>query len=115
MPDQRQGDTGLEREAREAAERLLSRHGWQLVGADTLAGQATEYTRAGVAADVGRAAMYAYSHALHRACSGAEGEQRRNLAYHELHRYLYDLAFWRYRDVAEEVAQDGIARVFVTR
>jgi RNA polymerase sigma factor (sigma-70 family) len=112
MTEQRQKDAWLEREAREAAERLLARHEWRLLDGDTLARQAVEHVRAGIAADAGRAAMYAYSHALYHACSGGEGPQRRNLGFTELHRYLYDLAYWRYRDIADDATQEGIERVF---
>src|SRR5689334_20295067 len=86
----------LEQLCRKAADLLLARREWRLLDRNELARRALEYLRQGIASDAQRAATYAYCHALHAACSGAEGVERQNLAYKELFRYLYDSALYRY-------------------
>jgi RNA polymerase sigma factor (sigma-70 family) len=56
--------------------------------------------------------ILAYSHALHRACSGRDGAEPQNAGYGELFRYLYEVAHWRYPDVGEEAAQSALVHVF---
>jgi DNA-directed RNA polymerase specialized sigma24 family protein len=103
----------LLRECEEAVDRLLSQRSWQLLGRDEWARRVLELLLAGRAATPQRAAVYVYSLALHAACSGAEGRQRQNLGYDELFRYLYDGARRRYPELAEDVTQQAIERVFM--
>jgi len=103
-----------ERMCAQAADALVARHGWQLLDRAEFARRALEHLRSGVAADARRAATYAYSLALHAACSGSEGRERQNHAYAELFRYLYDSALHRYPGIHEEVAQRALAQVFAS-
>lgn len=102
----------LDRQCQEASDRMIARHGWQLLDPVELARQARAHLRAGAAVDATRAVIYTYSHALHTACSGAEGRQRQNIAYSELFRYLYGCARRHYPDMYEEAAQDAIERIY---
>lgn len=97
---------------RAAVDHLIARYGWLLLNRDEFARRTLEHIRAGIAADPVRAAIYTYSHALHMACSGAEGDERQELSYTELSRYLYDSARRRYSDVAEDAAQSALERTF---
>jgi RNA polymerase sigma factor (sigma-70 family) len=93
-------------------DRLAASWGWQLLVREAWARQALELVQAGAAADPSRAAMLAYSRALHSACSGSEGRQRQNQAYGELFHYLYDGARRRYPEIAEDATQRASERVF---
>jgi RNA polymerase sigma factor (sigma-70 family) len=102
----------LERQCRVAINGLLARHRWELLPREELVRRAAEHLRVGTAAGPERAAMYAYSQALHTACSGAEGTQRQNQGYDELFRYLHDIARWRYPDIHDDAAQQALERTF---
>jgi RNA polymerase sigma factor (sigma-70 family) len=102
----------MERMCAEAADRLLTRHRWQLLERAELARRALEQLRHGAAGDAQRAATHAYSLALHAACSGGEGIERQNRAYAELFRYLYDIALQRYHSAHEEIAQRALADTY---
>lgn len=99
---------------RAAAALLLERHQWRLLDPETLAARAAEQMQLGVALNPERAVVGAYCLALHAACSGREGQQRQNLAYDELGRYLYAHARAHYPDVYAEAAQIALERVYET-
>src|SRR3954451_25074533 len=84
------------RECQQAVDRLLVERAWRLLGREEWARRALDQLLAGLNSNPRRAAIYAYSQAMHAACSGAEGAQRQNLAYDELFRYLFDGARRRY-------------------
>lgn len=96
----------------QSAAALLSGHGSRLLAPDRLAAAALAHLRSGVATDPWRAAMHAYSHALHTACSGTEGRERQELGYTELFHYLASAAQHRYRDVAEDASQQALERTY---
>jgi len=104
--------SALEQQCGQAAGVLLERHEWRLLDRDELARRALDHLRDGIAHDARRAATFAYSQALHMACSGAEGLERQNRAYDELHRYLHESALHRYPDMDEEVSQRAVASIF---
>jgi RNA polymerase sigma factor (sigma-70 family) len=106
--------TALEQQCLDAVNALLGRYQWDLLPRDELARRAAEHLRAGAGTGPHRAVIYAYSHALYAACSGAEGLQRQNQGYHELFRYLHDIARWRYPDVHDDAAQQAIETTFKT-
>lgn len=103
----------LAEQCREAVRGLLARYGWRLLDQETFVQRALELVAGDVVIDAQRAAIHSYCHALHLACSGAEGAERQNLAYSEVFRYLYDSARRRYPDYASEAAQLAIERVFL--
>jgi DNA-directed RNA polymerase specialized sigma24 family protein len=92
----------------------MARYGWRLLATEQCAERACAALHAGQALDPRRAAVYAYSQALHTACSGAEGAARQNLGYTELFHYLYNSAARRYPDVCEDATQRALERTFVT-
>jgi RNA polymerase sigma factor (sigma-70 family) len=102
----------LEQSCSDAVETLLQRHSWQLIDKKECTRRAIVIIRAGSITDPTRAAMNAYTLAMYHACSGAEGMQRRNMAYRELHRFLFDHARLRCVDVAEDATQRAIIRVY---
>jgi RNA polymerase sigma factor (sigma-70 family) len=102
----------LEQCCSDAVKALLQRHSWQLIDEKECTRRAIVIMRAGSITDPTRAAMNAYTLVMYNACSGAEGSQRRNLAYRELHRFLFDHACQRCADVAEDATQRAIIRVY---
>lgn len=95
-----------------AVDRLLARHSWRLLAPDEFVRRTHAHLGAGHAADPHRAAVYAYSHALHAACSGGEGVARQDQGYTELFRYLYDSAVRRYPDICDDTTQRALERTF---
>lgn len=96
----------------EAVDALLKRHGWELLERGAYLSRTEACLRSGIASDAVRAAKYVYSEALYHACSGAEGEPRREQGYSELFRWLYDVAYYRYHDVAEDATQQALLMTF---
>jgi RNA polymerase sigma factor (sigma-70 family) len=103
----------LERQIDVTVAKLLERHQWRLLQRDEFARRTAAQVSAGLASDPQRAAVGVYSLALHTACSGSEGQQRRELAYTELHRYLYDAARARYPAIADDVTQSALERICI--
>jgi DNA-directed RNA polymerase specialized sigma24 family protein len=79
-----------------------------------LARRGAVHVQAGQADTPHRGVLLAYSHALHRACSAADGVAAQNAGYTELHRYLFEVAVWRYPDVGEEAAQSALVYVYTS-
>jgi DNA-directed RNA polymerase specialized sigma24 family protein len=102
-------------EIRSTVEAILVQRGWKLLSADELARRAAALLRAGFAGSAGAAALHIYAEMLYHACCGTEGRERRQLAYVELLRYLYDASF-RFahelsRDEREEVVHQALAEL----
>lgn len=93
-------------------DRLQARHGWSLLRRDEFIQRTKERFQTDPSYDATRAAMWVYSEALYAACSGAEGDARREQGYHEVHYWLYTIAHQRYRDVAEDATQQALLRVY---
>jgi len=112
MPFERERD---ERDltCREAADGLIVRHGWKLLDPEDLAARSLGLLAANLASTPARAVLHAYTLALYTACAGGEGVSRREQAYVELHRYLYEIARWRYAADADELAQVALEMTFV--
>lgn len=89
-------------------EQLIAERDWQLIVRDEWARQTFQRIIGGSETDLRRAAIYIYSQALYAACSGEQGEQRRELGYGELFRYLYDHARKRYPLLGEDIAQQAV-------
>ncbi|MDQ4077423.1 MAG: sigma-70 family RNA polymerase sigma factor [Chloroflexota bacterium] len=104
--------SSLEQSCAEAVDRLLSRHGWQLLGRAEFVRRTVAAVQGRLATDPQRAATHIYSLALYHACSGAEGEAQQERGYTELFQYLYDSAYWQYRDVCDDATQLAIERVY---
>lgn len=102
----------LEQMCGDAVDLLLDRHEWRLLERAEFLRRTLEHLRAGIARDARGAATFTYSQALHRACSGTEGNERQDRAYGELFRYLHDSARYRYPDMGEEVSQRALTNIF---
>jgi len=92
----------------------MERHDWQLLDESDFCQRLTERARSAgeqSAEGLTREAINIYCEVWHAACD-AQGE-RRNRAYQELARYLYDRALYKYRDpeLAHEVTQEAIVLV----
>lgn len=94
----------------------LQRYGWSIVGRDELlAAVEVEYApREPGQASARAATLLCYSRALHRACSGAEGQARQEHGYVELYSFLGRAAARRYARVAGDATQRAVERVFVS-
>ncbi|MBA3944932.1 MAG: sigma-70 family RNA polymerase sigma factor [Herpetosiphonaceae bacterium] len=103
----------LEIQCRQAVEQFVTRHAWALLDHELFVQQTLAQILQDVDAKPPRAALYVYSQAMYNACSGSEGQDRQELGYTELHRYLCDIAYWRYRDVSTEAAQQALEATFI--
>lgn len=101
----------LDQRCAEVVERLLTRHGWRLIDRSEFARRTRAALETHGGDDVQYAAYGAYNLALYTACSGAEGDARREQAYGELFRVLYDRAWKSYPDVCEDATQLALAEV----
>ncbi len=102
----------IEQECREAVDRLLARHGWQLLEHAVFVQRTSDHLNAGVATDAHRCAVNTYCQALYQACSGVEGSERQELAYTELFHYLYDCAHRYCPDVCDDATQRALEHTF---
>lgn len=101
----------LDRLCREMVERLQLRHGWRLLDR----AEFVRRTRAALAEQADLEVQYAaygvYNLALYTACSGCEGAERREQAYGELLRVLYERACHSYPDVCQDATQQALTEV----
>src|SRR5215216_2273161 len=91
---------------------LVVERGWHLIEPREWVDWTLTQLQAGLVADPGRVAVYIYSQVLYAACSGIQGDERREHGYEELFRYLYDVVRKRYRSIDEDVAQQAIELVY---
>jgi RNA polymerase sigma factor (sigma-70 family) len=103
-----QDNQALTEHCLQIALQLIARNGWRLLAAEELAARtAVELcSRQDLAGEQlpERLMTAIYVEALHRACSRAEGEMRREIGYGELSDYLRGVARVKYPDVAEDAA-----------
>lgn len=104
---------GEEHEQRcaEVVDRLSARHGWKLLGRTEFLQRTMAALAEQPAADVQYVAYGVYNLALYGACSGREGPDRREQAYGELFRVLYERAWKCYSDVSEDATQLALTEV----
>ncbi|MCG8348432.1 MAG: sigma-70 family RNA polymerase sigma factor [Chloroflexales bacterium] len=114
MPQYEPDPAATEQLCRQAVTSLCHRWGWRLLDHDVFVERTVEFFCNGVAVNVEKAAMHVYNYALYDACSGNEGDQRREQAYHELWVYVSSVARLRYADVADDAAQRAILRTLET-
>jgi DNA-directed RNA polymerase specialized sigma24 family protein len=115
MGEAEQAEELNEVEIRSTVEAMLAQRGWKLLSADDLTHRAVALLRADFTGSAGAAALHVYAETLYHACCGTEGRERRQLAYVELLRYLYDASF-RFahelsRDEREEVVHQALAEL----
>jgi DNA-directed RNA polymerase specialized sigma24 family protein len=101
-------------DCQEAVDQLLTCYGWRLLERDAFTARTWAHVRTQVLRDAARAAKFVYSEALYAACSGMEGTMRREQGYAELHRWLYDVAYHRYGDLAEDVTQQALLATYAS-
>ena len=109
---EQQKDDSLERRCAEAVSQLIARYQWRLLARGEFVKLTAAQLGLGLAIDPHRAAIFVYSQAMYQACSGAEGLERQNLGYQELHPYLHAIARRRYADVADEATQIALVQIF---
>jgi DNA-directed RNA polymerase specialized sigma24 family protein len=102
----------LEQQCQQAVERLIARYQCYLLEPIEFTRRTVEYMQTGGANSPSKAAIGIYSLALYHACSGSEGLDRQDRGYRELHRYLYDVASWRYPEVCDDATQAALVRIF---
>lgn len=91
----------------DAARLLIQRHRWGLLPPAELARRAERHLRDGLGRGPAEAVIGAYCVALHAACAGGEGPERRERAFREVGDYLYALACLRFGDLTDEQREDA--------
>ncbi len=104
-------DEDHEQRCAEMARRLIARHHWRLIEEAEFARQIAAAREAQGSAELQYVAYGVYNAVLHRACSGAEGAERREQAYGELFRMLYERAWRSYPDVCADATQLALVEV----
>lgn len=100
-----------ERDCTAAIAQLTQRHHWGLLDIGEWTRAAAEHLRCKDAADPSRAAILAYSHALHTACSGRRGLAIQEQGYREIHGYLMATAR-RQGQIGEDAVQQALQRTY---
>jgi len=100
------------RACQEVVGQLSVERDWHLLGPNEWVERTLAQARAGSIVDPRRVAVHIYSQALYAACSGTQGDQRRDRGYEELFRYLFDVARKRYPLIYEDVAQQALELVY---
>jgi RNA polymerase sigma factor (sigma-70 family) len=101
----------LERACAEAVARLRRRYRWELLTNQEWVSLAAGHLAHGEADDAGRAAVLAYSRALHEACSGRRGPELRERGYGELADYLRGAARLQ-GDLRDDTVQIALERTY---
>ena len=96
------------RTCQEEVAALVVERGWHLLEPPEWVAETMSQVRIGSIANPRRAAVHVYSHAMHAACSGFEGQERREQAYDELFRFLLAYARKRFPQVYDDVAQQAV-------
>lgn len=91
---------------------LIERHAWQLLEHSEFSRRVRERLASTSSTDATRAAFWVYSETLYTACSGSQGEGRREQGYTELSHWLYDVAVSRYRNVAVDATQQALLSTY---
>jgi DNA-directed RNA polymerase specialized sigma24 family protein len=99
------------RACQEAVDLLSPERGWYLIEPTEWADRTYAHVLESTVADPLRAAVHVYSRALYAACSGRQGQQRREQGYEELFRFVHAHARKRYPLVYDDAAQQAL--VFV--
>jgi hypothetical protein len=95
-----------------AVDALRARYEWRLLSRDEFIARLGAHLASAEFRSLSAAAFNLYTLTLYVACSGMEGPDRQERAYHELARFLYDLAWRRYgHDGAAEV-DDALGDIF---
>lgn len=105
-------DGDLDQRCVEVVDRLLAQYGWRLIDRDEFIHR-TRATLAEQDTTERYAAYGVYNQCLYIACSGAEGADRRELAFAELRHVLYRQALKSYPDVYEDATQLAITEVLM--
>jgi RNA polymerase sigma factor (sigma-70 family) len=91
---------------------LIAKYTWQLLAREEFIRHVLDYVRADGAITLQRAAIHIYVLALYEACSGRLGSEQQNLAYDELAKYLYGIAYQRYPDIRDDATQQALLCIF---
>lgn len=108
MTEREIADERLHEQCRAVVARVVQRHGWALLDHVEFARRVAAALAAGDAAEPWPAAVNVYCRCLYTACRGDQGPERQELAFTELHRYLYELSFREVADLAPDLRQDAV-------
>jgi DNA-directed RNA polymerase specialized sigma24 family protein len=106
------GVEGPEQQVAQAVDQLRTRFGWQLIEGAEFVRLAAEHMRVGGFTKPSEAAFNLYTLTLYDACAGTQGAARREAAYGELARYLYDIARNRYHEADPDLVNEALAEIF---
>lgn len=101
----------LRADIRAATHRLIARFGWALLPADELADLALA-AASPPPDNLDQFVTTQYTIALYQACRAAPHSEQAERAYTDLFRYLYRVAFNRWHEIAEDVAQQALLLVY---
>lgn len=90
---------------------LIARHKWSLLDRETLLARALAALRQQPEVEIGYLVLGVYNQALYSACSGAEGDKRRQEAFEELRRMLLEQAKRREPEIGEDATQEAITLI----
>jgi RNA polymerase sigma factor (sigma-70 family) len=92
---------------------LSARYGWTVITAEDLARHMQSMSLAVMEVEgLERVIIGHYTQALYAACRQDEDQERRERGYRDLFRYLYRIAYHRWPDMADVVAQQALQLVF---
>lgn len=104
-------DGDLEKRCAEIVRRLLTRHDWRLLDYAEFLRRTIDALATQAQADVQFAAFGVYNLALYQACSGSEGDDRRERGFVELFQVVYDRAWHAYPEICDDATQQALAQV----
>jgi len=91
----------------------VRRYDWQLIDRDEFVRLVLDQASRNVTTNsIHAPILCVYSRALYRSCSGAEGRQRQEQAYHELTGFLDQMAARRYAAVRADAVQGALERIY---
>jgi DNA-directed RNA polymerase specialized sigma24 family protein len=93
---------------RRIVRQVLDRHQWILVSYEVLVQEILRSIETGAAAKPWPATINIYCQHLYSACTGAEGVDRQERGFIELHRYLYEISFREVQDMPVDLREEAI-------
>ena len=119
MIEREHPDEDLRQRCRAVVDRILARHGWQLLEREEFVRQVVACVESGQVADPWRAAIHMYCCCLHAVCCGPASRERQEVGFVELQCYLYQLSF---REIADlpadlrwEVVNETLLKIWQKR
>lgn len=108
MIEHEPADDDLDQRCRAAVDRILARHGWQLLDRDEFIVRVVACVESGEVGDPARAAIYVYCCRLHAVCCGSATHEQQEIGFIELQHYLYQLSFRELADLPADLRWEAV-------